>query len=125
MVGTGEERHRIVGGGITATLRHTGPDRAELEVAGELDGPAVERLRAELPLRESHRLVVDLSGVTFMASGGINWLVGLQRRLDQLLVRSPSPIVLRVLEITGVADVLAIDGGPDLDGGPVTPAVAD
>lgn len=98
----------VIADGMTARLRHTGTDSAELEITGELDGPAVERLRAAIPLAASSRIVVDLRGVTFMASGGINWLVGLRRLTDQLLVRDPSPIVQRVLEVTGLADLLAI-----------------
>jgi anti-anti-sigma factor len=105
MVGSDEQWEQSVGDGVTARWRATGGG-GELEIVGELDGPAVERVRAAFPTSGVSRLVVDLSGVTFMGSSGINWLVGLRRQVDELLVRSPSSIVLRVLEITGVADVL-------------------
>jgi anti-anti-sigma factor len=102
----------VVGTDVAALLRHTGPDCLEIEITGELDGPGLERLSTAVPLTPSSRVVVDLSGVTFMGSGAISWLVSLRRRIDQLLVRNPSSIVLRVLEITGLADLLAIVDPP-------------
>lgn len=80
-----------------------------LDVHGEIDtltAPPLERamqdLLADLP---ADRLVVDLSGVTFLASGGLAVLVraahraaGYDRRLRLV---APTRPVLRPLQITG------------------------
>jgi anti-anti-sigma factor len=125
-VGEAEETRHVIDAEASATVRHIGPDCVEIELVGDLDGPAVARLRTAIPLPASAQAVLDLSGVTFMGSSGINWLVGLQRHIDQLLVRNPSPIVRRVLEVTGVAEVLAIVDRPDPDDdAQASPAVAD
>nr|WP_158702621.1 STAS domain-containing protein [Kitasatospora sp. MMS16-BH015] len=99
-------------------------------VAGELDRDSVAGPRAALavPEREAgvERIVVDLAGVTFCDSTGLNML--LRARLDALTaglrldVAGLRPAVARLFEITGadavlrvhpdVAAALADDGGP-------------
>jgi anti-sigma B factor antagonist len=61
--------------------------------------------------------VVDLAGVTFIDSTGISVLIRQHQRREvvgePLVVKDPSPRVLRVLEVAGVIDYLRISAGAD------------
>ncbi len=60
---------------------------------------------------------VDLAEVSFVDSSGIRCLVGVAERAaavgSHLVVRNPTPMVLRVLEICGVSELLSVDGPVD------------
>jgi anti-anti-sigma factor len=86
-----------------------------LYLDGDLDlatAPQLESTLARLELPRQHTLVIDLSDVGFMDSHGVQVLVeahALAARVGcSLLVRSPQPIVARVLEITGLDQFLAV-----------------
>jgi stage II sporulation protein AA (anti-sigma F factor antagonist) len=75
--------------------------RALLEDAiGRLEGEPVD-------------LVIDLAGVTFVDSQGVNLLVQVHRVLEEagasLTVARPSPSVLKIFELTGVDTYIDID----------------
>ena len=57
---------------------------------------------------------IDLGEVSFLDSSGIRCLLGAAERAaavgSQLVVRNPTPMVLRVLEICGVDQLLLADG---------------
>jgi anti-sigma B factor antagonist len=57
--------------------------------------------------------VVDLSGVTFIDSTGLQGLLRSQRaarqRGDDLILRHPSKAVLRLLELTGLSDGFTVE----------------
>jgi len=80
---------------------------------GELDLATVDEVRHELEHAEASdvaSIVLDLSGLTFMDSTGVRLLVEAHARSradsDRLvLIRGPVS-VQRVLEITGVVDLL-------------------
>jgi stage II sporulation protein AA (anti-sigma F factor antagonist) len=59
-------------------------------------------------------VMVDLSGTEFMDCAGVGVLMGSHERLrdrgGDLMVGSPSGPVLRVLELTGVLDVISLGG---------------
>jgi|SoiMethySBSTD1v2_1073268.scaffolds.fasta_scaffold127164_1 anti-sigma B factor antagonist len=82
-------------------------------VRGEVDmdtaGQLVEAIAAV-----ARTAVVDLSGVTFIDSTGLQELLRAQeaarRRGDDLILRHPSKAVRRVLEITGLIDRFAVEG---------------
>jgi anti-anti-sigma factor len=79
---------------------------------GELDVATAPPLKAHLqPLLEGQaEIVMDLSELSFMDSSGIALLVATARAAAdlgaRLEVRDPSPPVLRVLELCGVAQQL-------------------
>lgn len=84
-------------------------------VEGELDmatSPKLdEALKRELGARR--KVVLDLSGVTFMDSTGLNTIMSASRssRADRLVFTISPTLptqVLRVLEITGLRDALPI-----------------
>jgi anti-anti-sigma factor len=91
---------------------------------GELDLSAHDTLRRciESCSAIGERLVLDVAEVTFVDSTGLNLLVWAHRRLGDrpgaIVLRNPSPPVVRVIEIAGLYDTFAIETTPDasLDG---------
>jgi anti-sigma B factor antagonist len=92
------------------------PNRHEVRVCpvGELDlatVPSVEEQLAELWSAGFTRLVLDLRDVCFLDSTGIRMLLSWQKRssADGVLfsVIPGPPVVQRVLELTGAAELLA------------------
>jgi anti-anti-sigma factor len=87
---------------------------AKVVLTGRLDLAGSARI--DLPFNavagSNRNLVVDISGVTFMASIGIRTLVlgakTMQRRGGRLLLINPQAEVEQVLEMTGVLDLLPI-----------------
>ncbi|MGE5177643.1 MAG: STAS domain-containing protein [Bacteroidota bacterium] len=88
---------------------------AMLRVRGRLDArSAPSLLRAGSAVRDrAENLILDLSGVTFMASSGLGSLLSLTEEFRQrgLRVRlaSPSPAVDSVIRLLNLHDFLAID----------------
>lgn len=87
---------------------------AVLEVAGEIDAssaPALDAVMASLD-EQQPRLVIDLRKVSFIDSTGLCTLLRAHRRLDEqgrrLVLADPSPAVRRLLDITGLSDVVDI-----------------
>jgi stage II sporulation protein AA (anti-sigma F factor antagonist) len=81
-----------------------------IQVEGEIDLSNAHVLREAIEqASDSHpdRLVIDMSAVTFMDSTGLNVLCRAGTRVN-ILVRSPSPRVRRLLNITGTTDGVAI-----------------
>lgn len=86
-----------------------------LEVAGEIDMLCAAELDAALdPLVDAGGTVVlDLRRVTFMDSTGLRSILRAATRLKQrgmVVLRDPQPIVVRLLEVTGLMP--APDGIP-------------
>ena len=83
---------------------------------GEMDLVSAARVKeALLAIANSgeHRVVVDMSNVTFMDSSGIGALVGGLKRFraleGEVILRSLSPTVRRSLEITGLTRVFTLE----------------
>jgi anti-sigma B factor antagonist len=93
----------------------TGSARAmppKLALAGELDSSNVQQLEAAVATivdQAPERVVLDLSGLRFMDSAGISVLVRLAGEVQTVEIRDPSPIVRRVIEITGLTSVLQVE----------------
>ena len=83
-------------------------DYALLCCAGEIDQATAplfaDALADAVPGR--HRVEVDLAGVTFMDSSGINALVQHRRPGCDLVVTHVPPHIRRVLDITGLTPLL-------------------
>ena len=98
-------------------------DRTVVCLRGELDaftaGALSETIARAMALGEGD-LVIDLSGVEFMAVATVGVLCHTGERLRlqsrSLVLRSPSKCVQRVLDLCGVADRFeprsAVGGGP-------------
>jgi anti-anti-sigma factor len=83
-----------------------------IALQGELDIASAESLRRaveEVVAEGPKRLVFDLSDLTFMDSSGIAVMVFAANNIAQIELRHPSSIVRRVVEATGLSDILHLD----------------
>jgi anti-anti-sigma factor len=94
-----------------------GGDGIDVAITGEMDlatseplGRTLKRVLASKPVM----MRLDLAEVSFLDSSGIRCLVGVAERAAEvgshLVVRNPTPMVLRVLEICGVDQLLPAHG---------------
>lgn len=91
-----------------------------VRVTGEIDmsnAPELSDFLAQLIESEQRDLAMDLSGIEFMDSSGLGVLVKahqlLAEREQSLVLRSPSPQVMRTLEVSGLNNVLSVDGSTE------------
>jgi anti-sigma B factor antagonist len=81
-------------------------------LSGELDSSSAaslqERMATIVP-QPAQPLIFDLAGLRFMDSAGIAVLLGAAKKVSSVSLRNPSPIIRRVLEITGLLDVFAVE----------------
>lgn len=80
-----------------------------IKISGEIDISNVERLqRAIDPLTATapEHLVFDLSDLQFVDSSGLALLLATSRKAGTVQLRRPTPIVRRIVEISGLGDVL-------------------
>ncbi len=90
-----------------------------VEVRGEVDLATAPLLRAVLDTvvaRRPGRVEVDLSGTTFLDAHALSTLAAVRSRLAgrhvRLLLRDPSPVVVRLLEVAGMTRAFEIATGP-------------
>ena len=82
---------------------------AVVRLSGELDMVSVENVRSVIEgALASHgdRLVFEVSGLDFMDSSGIALLISMTRKVAAVEVRNPTAIVRRIIELTGLTDIL-------------------
>lgn len=101
---------------LSVALRTEDDEVAVVQVDGEVDLASIGKLEAmltDLQAEGKTRLVIDLSGVSFIDSIGLEALVlAHQRSADHngdLRLAAPQAIVARVLELTALDQVLHID----------------
>ncbi|WP_238019340.1 STAS domain-containing protein [Dactylosporangium sp. AC04546] len=90
-----------------------------VEVLGPLEAATVGALRSvvldTVQMYEPRTLIVDLRRVPFMDSIGIGTLVAINNKTREhggtMQVRSPSPFVHRLLQVTGLTELFGL---PDL-----------
>jgi anti-sigma B factor antagonist len=90
--------------------------RYEVRLAGELDMSTAPQLREQLLRLASEggaHVTLDMSELAFVDSTGLSVLItglkSLRQEGGDMALRSPTPGTLRVLEITGLTEVFAID----------------
>ena len=80
----------------------------DLYTAPRLHGELVSALAADYPVR----LVVDMSGVEFCDSTGMNVLLAAHRRANEqggsLELAGPRPAVRKILQVTGLETVFTV-----------------
>lgn len=77
----------------------------------------------DLPLAtlsgSKNKILVDMVGVTFIASIGLRHLVtaakAVQRRGGRLILLNPSAVVTEVITASGLTELLPIERGPTLE----------
>jgi anti-sigma B factor antagonist len=92
---------------------HPSAKRLTVTAPHELSYPEADDFSAHLTeLPPEGELVVDLRGVDFMDSSGLRALLVERRRRERaggtILLRNPTPLVQRLLEVTGVNGVLTV-----------------
>lgn len=90
-----------------------------VQVRGEMDiatGPLLRAVLDTVVGRRPTRVEVDLSGATFMDAHALATLTAVRRRLASrhatLVLRDPSPVVVRLLELSGTEHTFEIAAGP-------------
>ena len=103
---------------LKVTTRSQG-DHTVISVAGEIDLYTAPRLQSELmaALNENPaRLIVDMSGVGFCDSTGINVLLAAHRhareRGGELQLAGPGSATRKVLQVTGLESVFTVLDAP-------------
>jgi anti-sigma B factor antagonist len=91
----------------------TGPDGAPvIRLRGEIDMSNVDALRVVIdPVIEAApaRVNFDLAGLEFMDSSGIALLLRVAAKAGSVRVREPTAVVRRLIEATGLSEVLPIE----------------
>jgi anti-sigma B factor antagonist len=88
------------------------PEGPVIRLRGELDISSADALRSQIEdLRELNpeRLVFDLGGLDFIDTSGIALLLELAATGQTVVLREPSDGIRRVLEATGVSQVLRLE----------------
>jgi anti-sigma B factor antagonist len=103
-----------VNGGSRAEifLAEPEPGRFVVGFSGELDIVSVEGLEAQvedLLVRPATQVDLDLTELTFMDSSGLAVLVRLANQFGPLRVRGARPLVRRVIEVTGLTEILQLE----------------
>jgi anti-sigma B factor antagonist len=103
---------------LKVTTRSQG-DHVVVSVAGEIDLYTAPRLQSELMTalsRSPVRLIVDMSGVEFCDSTGINVLLAAHRqareRGGELQLAGPGSATRKVLQVTGLETVFTVLDDP-------------
>ena len=82
---------------------------AVIRLSGELDMVSVETVRSVIEgslASPADRLVFEVSALDFMDSSGIALLISMTRKARAVEVRNPTAIVRRIIELTGLTDIL-------------------
>ncbi len=83
-----------------------------VRLVGEIDISNADALGEKLDRMVgdgNERLVVDLAALEFMDSSGIAMLLRAAGRVESITVRNPTSVVRRIIECTGLADILRIE----------------
>lgn len=82
-----------------------------IRLSGELDLVSVDSVRSVIDAAlagQSERLVFDVSELEFMDSSGIALLISVTRKVQAVEVRNPTAIVRRIIELTGLTEILLV-----------------
>jgi anti-anti-sigma factor len=100
-------------GELGAVIRATDASGSPvIKLIGEIDISNADALGAQLDRMvgdSSDCVVIDLAALEFMDSSGIAMLIRAASRTGFVEIRSPSDAVRRIIEYTGLTDVLRIE----------------
>lgn len=117
------------GGLLLAVGTHADGTTVELRLQGELDVASADTLRrnigAAITDHDPHRLLLDLSELSFADSSGLSAIVWahkvMSERGRQLSLHHPQASVLRVLHLTGLHTRLHVTEADAAARGPASP----
>jgi anti-anti-sigma factor len=98
-------------GNARMTASEEEPGGVTIILEGELDIASVEVIRRGIEpylVDSPQHVVFDLARLQFMDSSGIALLIEVSNRVDSVETRHATPIVRRVLEVTGLVDALGV-----------------
>ena len=85
-----------------------------IEIVGRLDtitAPALDKTITQ-DLGDTQNLILDVKGMEYISSAGLRVLLSAQKKMlkiGSMKVRNVCPEVMEVFEMTGFADILAIE----------------
>jgi anti-sigma B factor antagonist len=83
-----------------------------IRLSGEVDMSNVDALRAKIQPaidKTPSSVVFDMAGLTFMDSSGIALLLQVAAATKTVQLRDASPLVRRIVEATGLTEILRIE----------------
>ena len=95
----------------SATVSHDAAGVPVIKLTGEIDMSNVDSFRGAIdPVVEGgpERVDFDLSALDFMDSSGIALLLRVAAKTQSVHLLQPTPLVRRLVEATGLSDVLQI-----------------
>lgn len=96
---------------LTAEVTFDGDTTAIVLVTGEIDvetSAILTRATHDAVANGAVRLILDMSGVTFLDSSGIAALID-TRSIARFTLRQPSEVVRRLIVITGLTETFEIE----------------
>ena len=92
-------------------------DLVRVRLSGEIDHHNAVTLRSELDAliteRRPRSLALDMSGVGFMDSSGLGFVMGryalMQRLGGELVLESPNERVMKIFELAGLSRIVRIE----------------
>jgi anti-anti-sigma factor len=98
------------GGALTISVSRPGGPAVVVTVAGDIDIVTAPDLRTALDglTSEVDEVILDLRRVGFVDSSGLAVILDAAERHDRVSLRSPSSAVVRLVEATGLSDVLPV-----------------
>ena len=83
-----------------------------VSLVGEIDVSNMESVREQLEptiQRAPDRLVFDLGALEFMDSSGLALMLAAAQRAGSVALRNPTPLIRRLVEATGLAEILGLE----------------
>ena len=105
----GEQTTSLEAAEVTVDQWREGSGAVVVRIGGEVDMSNADVLRETIdPIVASdvEHLIFDLGELQFIDSSGLTVLLAAAQKIPQVQLRNPSAIVRRIVEVTGLGEVL-------------------